>query len=121
MSLVQRFIGMLMNEQPEKRFQVRRGRRRSKRKLKLTAYEHDILLKREPEERRESLPIQKILLLGSGLVYLLTREASQKYGISTGTIARLCREGRLVCRKNEENGNLWEVEEGSLRAYLASQ
>ena len=114
MSFVDKLVRMFMQDQPKEKFRVGRKGRQT------VGLEYEVVLKREPEERFNFLPIQNIHLLGSGSKYLLTKDASQKYGISSDMISRLCREKRVICRKNEQNDRLWEVDEESLREYLES-
>ena len=110
MTLIQRLIELLIKDEPERVFEAPAG------KGKIVGYELSITLRNPDLER---WPFVRIPLLSSGSGYLLTKDASNKYGLSAERIQALCRARKVEGRKNKRGW--WEVKEESLETYLAGK
>ena len=122
MKAVQTLLNVIAKKKPKEVFSVRAGNRT------IRGVEQEFVLEPSSSKRKGDVQIEytsgkKRLLAGDkGLHFISVKAASDKYKLAARTIQQLCRDRKIVSRRQGSGDNSpWLVAEESIRAYCEKQ
>jgi len=122
MKAVQSLLNVIAKKKPKEVFSIRDGNRT------IRGIEQEFVLKPSTSKRKGDVHLEytsgkKRLMPGDkGLHYISVKAASDKYKLAARTIQQLCRDRRIISRRQGNSDNSpWLVAEESLKAYCDAQ
>lgn len=122
MKAVQSLLNIIAKKKPRDVFSVRVGDR------KIRAVEQEFILEPSGSKRKGDVRVdyngntRRLVGGGKGLHYISVKDASQKYKLAVRTIQQLCRDRKIVSRRQGGGDNSpWLVAEESIKSYCEAQ